>query len=690
MKKHLNLIAASAVLALAACTNDGLVNDNIDLGTSNDNRISFSMLSENMSKAVDPNRAEQKGHYEFGVFAYLDGSALTETATDYVMQNYLVAYSNGTDDLYKDLAPTSSTYVADENGDNQIPTVNANGQSSWFYEGLAPVEAASPNPAKYVAPSKPDLTQILKYWTVGTPTHFVAYMPYRPQTSDPSPAANATINATTLTMKGLTSFYTDAQEQISGVQEASSLTAVDATKRLLNYNEALYAYKTMTAQKAGTPDVELNFKHMNAKIQLAFYEKIAGYSVKLLDLVPKVSPSGSVINGATFADADKAAYAGIALTPATAEQAAAQNQPEATNLPKYISAGNMTVSDYKLATPSIAVATDDKTETNANLCFKKPANDGYAGSENTVLDETTPTILPTTYYALPQEAGTRGYTLHVSFEMIPEDGSAHLKVYDARVYIPATECAWEAGKAYKYIFKITNKANGTTNPNEVDPYNPTTPWVDPVDPRVPEDPALQPIVFDGVTITDYDADDAHQPDEKIITDDTTIDPKTEWPSFTLTTTKYYYNIAKSLVDNADVKKLVPDTDPAYAFYDLSGLSFDVNEKNNGVIAKNSDTEVANFPAVEQERPATNGDVTFADEINTDDLKAAALEWAKTNTYVSTVYIYTANGVATKYVVKPHIDKVAAPEGHKADTYKVTSTSGSYTGYGYVILSVVTP
>ena len=96
-----------------------------------------------------------------------------------------------------------------------------------------------------------------------------------------------------------------------------------------------------------------------------------------------------------------------------------------------------------------------------------------------------------------------GYTLHVSYKLIPEDGAAETQVYDARVWIPADKCQWQAGKCYTYIFKITANSNGTSDPKKPDPAKETEYWVDPEDPRVPEDPDLQPIVFDGVEVEDY-------------------------------------------------------------------------------------------------------------------------------------------------------------------------------------------
>ena len=83
-------------------------------------------------------------------------------------------------------------------------------------------------------------------------------------------------------------------------------------------------------------------------------------------------------------------------------------------------------------------------------------------------------------------------TFHVSFTLKSTTGET-IKVQDARVYVPHTVCKWEANKAYTYIFKITKDATGTTGSTTPDPSNPEI-----------GNGALHPIVFDGITIANWD------------------------------------------------------------------------------------------------------------------------------------------------------------------------------------------
>ena len=54
--------------------------------------------------------------------------------------------------------------------------------------------------------------------------------------------------------------------------------------------------------------------------------------------------------------------------------------------------------------------------------------------------------------------------------------------------------AWQPNTKYTYTFKITKDTKGTTSG--------ATPDVD--DPTVPDTPALYPIIFDNITIVDYE------------------------------------------------------------------------------------------------------------------------------------------------------------------------------------------
>ena len=83
---------------------------------------------------------------------------------------------------------------------------------------------------------------------------------------------------------------------------------------------------------------------------------------------------------------------------------------------------------------------------------------------------------------------------HVSFVLTNEQTNETITVQNATVYVPSTNCNWEAGKRYIYIFKITKNATGETgDPGTIVPGDPT-----------PGTQALYPIVFDGIQVEDWE------------------------------------------------------------------------------------------------------------------------------------------------------------------------------------------
>ena len=243
MKKVLLLVAVAA--AMTACTSD------VDLGMQQankenaDNAIGFQVLNKNMSRAA----LEDAKHYNFGVWAYKD----TDPDHD-IMANYLVGYF-GTNKGYSKSSKQTTW------GNAGITTDLL---SLWAYEGLGTAEYDYTGTEGYYTKSQTaymsNLTnQYLRYFDESsTNTKFYAYAPYinsaNPVTFDNSSKVMTFPNGS--------------------IQEGYD-------------DESLYEYlygATEVVKNNYSNDVQLNFKHLNSRIRIVFYEDIAGYSVKMKDL----------------------------------------------------------------------------------------------------------------------------------------------------------------------------------------------------------------------------------------------------------------------------------------------------------------------------------------------------------------------------------------------------------------------
>ena len=443
----LNLLLLAGAAALASCASEDVINSgDINAPSAEGKAMSFSMLTGNMSRGTSA--METSGHKDFGVFAFKGDSY----ESGKVMANYQV--------LYSDTNPGDDKDTTWGNGSS-----STNGSSYWYYEGAR-------------------AGQILKYWDYSFPNHyFVAYTPYAETGVTFEKATNFD-----LTLPSLTSFWTEAERDNKEAMWCQNIVAKT------NYNK----------------DVTLTFNHLNAVIKLAFRSNIPGYTVKLINLVP---------TAATVTGISEVQY-GVQLTPATEEQKGtaiglAENTGAAQPSPLtqlHADVATIKVSDV-FGTP--AVTTNVTASSSTNLVFnlgETPANNAEKVINNGASADYTP--LGSQYFALPltnaaayTDTYATGYTLHVSYVLMPTDGAANTTVYDARVFIPADKCQWEYGKSYLYRFTITTSSTGVTDPNQQIYDGGDTPsnYVDPTDPRVPTKQALLPIVFDGVTVTDYTA-----------------------------------------------------------------------------------------------------------------------------------------------------------------------------------------
>ena len=449
MKKVLFLTAVA--VAMTACSND------VDLGLKDankqnaDNAIGFQVLNKNMSRAISA--LEDKGHYNFGVWAYKN----TDQTHD-IMANYLVGYFG-----------TNKGYLYDSNKQTThggTPDNYTDALSLWSYEGLGTYQYVNTTDDNYYRSDATDKfylsnldNQYLRYWDkTSENTEFFAYAPYINSASASGRVSFAKTNGTGGTMTFPAGSIKD------GYNDESKY-------------EYLCAYKNVAKTNYGN-DVDLNFEHLNARVRIVFYEDIKGYDVKLINLHTN---------------------AGIIAVPATKEDASDNYSYATKKLAKTAEAKVTLGSTITFAVPKAtsfyvqpSPANIDADIKNAALAFDIPSATLSEDRATAVgSGEISNYYSPDTYYAIPN-TGACGLTFRVSFQLTSTTHEV-INVYNAGVFVEATHCKWEAGKNYTYVFKITKNTNGTTDSTQNKPT---------VDPN-PGSKALFPIVFDGITVTDW-------------------------------------------------------------------------------------------------------------------------------------------------------------------------------------------
>ena len=464
MKK--SVLFAVATMALASCSSDGLVNNSSSGG--GEAPIAFSVEKKNITRGTQ--NLEDTKHYNFGVWAY----KVKGSNSQLVMDNYLVGYSNET--TKKGYEHSGCSTWAATIGDQDDHT------SPWFYENLGTSEYTYTGTDGYYTKNDVNYTsananQYLRYWDLAyTNTNFYAYAPYRK----------------------------------AGVKLENNQIKVDAAAQTAGYNDPSlqeFMYAGAQATNSALKDVQLQFKHLGAQVNLRFYESVRGYRVEIIDVI------GNDANGDPT---------GIQATPAIVTESGTPATKTYTKKPYYISCG-ATIDYSTITSPSATVnfPTDAQT-TEDNLKFAIPDKDKDNGLQEitskrnvkyNVIPEAVVTgtqkdfaTSPTVYYPVAQpETSEVGFTFHVSYKLIADDNGEEITVKDARVYVPAYVmngtnkeyiAAWQPNTKYTYTFKITESSTGSTNPTNPDITTPS----------VPTTPQVYPIVFDGATIEDYTTD----------------------------------------------------------------------------------------------------------------------------------------------------------------------------------------
>lgn len=447
MKKYL-FIAASA-LALASCSSEDFVGTeggNVDNGANK--AINFAGETGKTTRAADGHKVGADAADLLGKKFYVLGTKGTlptySPTKDKVFDNYQVAWEQNT-------AGTTSDNTND-----------------WKYEGL---DFTALNTTAVKDGSK----QTIKFWDYSQPQYdFIAYSIGKDNNLVTD--INATLQKNDVLGTTIVTPNID--------NAASNATYASYSLKATNIDDLKECYytdvTTVKKEKYGKP-VQFTFKNLTARVRVAFYETVPGYSVKDLHFY-------SDDNGRTDLTTEDSKKATLYTT---GTDKLAQN---GTIFVTYPVVGQKAFNDktkgYNKAIVSVTPATNEQKSTlelgtvnyNTDFLAKTAKEATMAGK---VGDNYYTAVLPTAGEGKP-------ITLRMNYTLVSDDGSKEtIKVYGAKAVIPASYTQWQPNFAYTYIFKISDNTNGATS----------------TDTNTPE--GLFPITFDAV-VADIDNVDFNQ------------------------------------------------------------------------------------------------------------------------------------------------------------------------------------
>jgi hypothetical protein len=406
MKMKKLFLLATAVTVMASCTNNEIVGiGGNPVVTGEGTAISFSGSSSAIT------RANYTG----------------STAASYLNNNFVVegVKGNGTDQE----VVFDNYNVNFVNGTGNTTTSNTNG---WEYVAQAKNANASIS------------EQSIKYWDYGQEQYdFIAYSLGTSTGLTVSPIDASKLNGVVTSGK-----VTDGAYTIEG-------TADELAKAYIA--DLVTAYRDATPTSDYNNVVTFEFRSLSAKVRVALYETVPGYSVK--DVVFYTDDNTEATDGeahlyTTGTDVFNEAGKYIVYFPTTGSANTGDTDYNKAHVAFEPAATNGTETDKSFGALDNFVSTEVAEAADDYL--------GRSSSAATYAGEST-----NNYYTvvIPNETGAV-LNLKVNYTLVSTDGSGEdISVTGATAQVPAVYASWKSGYAYTYIFKISQNGNGYTNPS---------------------------------------------------------------------------------------------------------------------------------------------------------------------------------------------------------------------------------
>ena len=461
MKKKL-FFAAVAIVALASCSDNEFIGDNSPT-TQQENaadEIQFGLNVQNTTRAgelIGATAAEKLG----GMFVVEGTKGSEETSspsTTVVFDNYLVGYT------------------ANTAGKTESNTRN------WEYVGLQSGIANRMTGATWTAlhGTGTAQAQTVKYWDYSTTQYdFIAWSTGLREAVTDAAVAGSKVKVTRIN--------TGSTLASNGFQ----LTAASAEDLLQCYYTDI---NTVLKAKYGEP-VTLTFRNMAAKVRVALYETVPGYSIKDVKFYTSDANPTAPTDLGTGTSEDATLFTmGSDVLPQSGEVTVFYPHigTEHRNAPQ--------TTDYNKASVTVGEVTGGATSTTqgfGTLTAQYGAAESHEAAGNIYLGRTLPNATfagksaDNFYTAVIPNTNGKPLTLRLDYTLVATDGSGEtIKIYGAKAVVPATYTVWQPNYAYTYIFKISDNTNGWTSQTTGSPDC---------------DPGLFPITFDAVVTSFIDA-----------------------------------------------------------------------------------------------------------------------------------------------------------------------------------------
>lgn len=403
MKKYI-FLAASA-LTLASCSSDDFLGDTPGNVQSNTSAINFDGGTGKITRATTQTgaTAAQTLKNKYVVFGYKTAKDDSKTTT--VFDHYTILWNN-------------------QAGKTESNTCG------WEYVGQT---------ANSLTSLTGDKAQTIKYWDYSAEQYdFVAFS----FGSATQGTGENDVEATKVTTSPKLSYTLKGDvKNLANCFIADRITAKPNLATTEKKPHLLVGYKD---------DVQFNFRSLSTKVTMGIYETIPGYSVKDVKFYSAVN-TPATDNKPTLYAANATIPSGkgtVTVTfPTTNKDETDYNKAHV----KFAAATGSDKSSY-IQFGNLSTVEKEKEETGTT---------GFIGRD--IIKFSTPKDGTNKKYEVVIPAEVGDLTLKVDYTLESIDGSGEeIKVTGATAVVPEKYTKWEPNYAYTYIFKISDKTNGST------------------------------------------------------------------------------------------------------------------------------------------------------------------------------------------------------------------------------------
>lgn len=618
---------AASVLALASCSSDDFLGENSGNGQNAANSvINFGGETGKITRAAD-------------------GKSVGASAAKLLGEKFYVLGTKGT---LPDYNPTENIVFDNYqvNWEGNTAGTTADNTNDWKYVGITPTGLH--------AGDKEITAQSIKFWDYSQPHYdFIAY----------SVGDNELLT---------TGNAVDGKIVGSAIQTPKANAEKDKNyfsyslkgKRIEDLQKCYYTDVTPVEKADYQKPVKFTFKNLTAKVRVAFYETVPGYSVSDIEFYDNGTDPKADLT-------DKKE----AVLYTTGDTKLSTNGTINVTYPK-VGSKNASDAAFNKAFVSIVTGTDNTT-TKLGL--------GNVNYENGVLNDNAQKAnmagnKDNSYFTPVLPAEGHALTLRLNYTLTSTDGSNEkIKVYGATAVVPASYTAWQPNYAYTYIFKISDNTNGATSKEDGTPEG------------------LFPITFDAVVSDVDNADFNHESITTVSTPSVTTyafnshDKKVikaygvgnEYPA--ATTTDIYFSVSEAgkTMDNLNNKGQLYTVSKAKATEAevIDALQISASEDENTVTGRNDivltkvKTDIVKEIPTEDGKTIEVGDNTTAKFTATETPATYAYVYLKKEGTETTIYKAVTIGEGSTIIAGEN-EYYEDPSGNTAVANGTTLTVGT--------------